>query len=187
MTIAVLDACVLYPPSLRDLLLWLAALRVYEPRWTEDIHTEWIRNVLADNPDIIPAQLERTRLLMDQVTPYCLVTGYEKRIPSLSLPDESDRHVLATAIEASAALIVTFNLADFPAATLQTYGIQPVHPDDFLCALFDDEPELFLRGLQAHRTSLRRPPKTAEEYLATLRANGLKSLAMRIEAYTAAI
>jgi len=187
MTIAVLDACVLYPPSLRDLLLWLAAVRVYEPRWTEDIHAEWIRNVLADNPELTSGQLERTRRLMDQVTSHCLISGYEGRIASLSLPDEADRHVLAAAIEAGSALIVTFHLADFPAATLQTYGIQPVHPDDFLCALFEDEPELFLRGLRAHRASLRRPSKTAEEYLATLIANGLNWLAAHVEAHTAAI
>ena len=40
MIVAVLDACVLYPPSLRDLLLWLTSVRVYSPRWTEQIHDE---------------------------------------------------------------------------------------------------------------------------------------------------
>ena len=46
---AVLDACVLYPPSLRDLLMWLATTGVYKPRLTEQIHAEWIHSVLADS------------------------------------------------------------------------------------------------------------------------------------------
>ncbi len=113
-TVAVLDACVLYPPSLRDLLMWLAASRVYAPRWTEEIHVEWIRNVLANNLDVTPAQLDRTRRLMNQVAPHCAISGYETHIPTLRLPDANDCHVLAAAIKANATAIVTFNLPDFP-------------------------------------------------------------------------
>ena len=181
-TIAVLDACVLYPPSLRDLLMWLAAIEAYQPRMTEDIHTEWIRNVLADKQKVTPAQLDRTRRLMNQVAPDCLVSGYEALIPTLSLPDAGDRHVLAAAIKADAAVIVTFNLSDFPAAILRTFGIEPLHPDVFLSALFDEEPALFLQAIQTHRTSLKNPPKTVADYLQTLRVIGLKGLASLVEA-----
>ena len=180
-TIAVLDACVLYPPSLRDLLMWLAAVGAYAPRMTEDIHAEWIRNVLADKQEVTPAQLERTCRLMNQVSPHCLVSGYEALIPTLTLPDANDRHVLAAAIAAGAAVIVTFNLSDFPAATLEADGIEPLHPDVFLCALFDDEPGLFLQAVRTHRASLHNPPKNPSEYRQTLRANGLKELARRLE------
>lgn len=158
-TAAVLDACILYPPSLRDLLMWLAADRVYAPRWTEQIHDEWIRNVLAGNPDVTPAQLERTRRLMNQVAPHCLVSNYEALILTLSLPDSNDRHVLAAAMKANAPLIVTFNLSDFPRATLQAYGVQAVHPDDFLTGLFDENEALFLQAVQTHRASLHHPPQ----------------------------
>ena len=185
--IAVLDACILYPPSLRDLLMWLASARVYAPRLTDEIHAEWIRNVLADNPEVTLAQLDRTRRLMNQVTPECLVSGYETYIPSVSLPDMNDRHVLAAAIEANATVIVTFNLTDFPVATLETYGIEPLHPDVFLSVLFDDSPELFLRVVQLHRASLKNPPKIAADYIETLRTNGLKGLALRVAAKAAAI
>ena len=181
-TVAVLDACILYPPSLRDLLMWLAATRVYAPRWTDEIHAEWIRNVLANHPDVTPAQLERTRRLMNQVAPNCLVSGYEARIPALSLPDANDRHVLAAAIQAHAPLIVTFNLSDFPQAVLRTYGVRAVHPDRFLSGLFDDNSALFLQAAQTHRASLHHPPKDAAGYVQTLRTNRLKELAIRLEA-----
>lgn len=180
--LAVLDACILYPPSLRDLLMRLAIAGAYAPRWTEEIHAEWIHNVLADNPEVTPAQLERTRRLMDQTISDAVVSGYEARIPALSLPDANDRHVLAAAIEAQAPLIVTFNLSDFPNAVLGKYGVQAVHPDDFLSGLFDDDAALFLRAVQAHRASLHHPPKDAAGYVQTLRTNRLKELAMRLEA-----
>ena len=148
MIVSVLDSCVLYPPSLRDLFMWLAAAIVYQPRWTQDIHAEWMRNVLQDNPDVTAVQLERTRRLMDRVSDESLVTGYEKHIPTLTLPDPDDRHVLAAAIETKASVIVTFNLSDFTAAVLRRYGIRAMHPDKYLTALFDDAPELFLMGVK---------------------------------------
>ena len=185
--VAVLDACVLYPPSLRDLLMRIAVAGAYKPRWTEEIHAEWIRPVLSDNPEVPPAHLDRTRRLMDQAVVNGLVSGYGARIPALSLPDENDRHVLAAAIEVRAAVIVTFNLSDFPAAALGAHGIEPLHPDTFLSALFEDDPGLFLRAVRTHRASLRNPPKTAADYVQTLRATGLKGLASRVEAHSAAI
>jgi predicted nucleic acid-binding protein len=185
--IAVLDACVLYPPSLRDLLMWLAVTQTYEPRWSEEIHAEWIRNVLADRPEVTTAQLERTRRLMDRINPKSLVSGYEVRTPKLSLPDPDDRHVLAVAIEAGAAVIVTFNLSDFPRRALAEYGVRPLSPDAFLDILFDQQTVRFLRGIQKHRASLKSPSKTAEEYLTTLKNQRLNKVASRLEAHREAI
>ena len=185
--VAVLDACILYPPSLRDLLMRVAVVGAYEARWTEEIHTEWTRNVLADRPDVTPVQLNRTCRMMNQSVPHGLVSGYQALVPTLSLPDANDRHVLAAAIQAGATAIVTFNLSDFPAATLAAYGIEPLHPDVFLSALFDGGTALFLQAVQMHRASLHNPPKTAGEYLQTLRATGLRRLASRVEIHSAAI
>jgi hypothetical protein len=44
---AVFDACVLYPFPLRNLLMELALTDLFRARWSDDIHAEWIRNVLA--------------------------------------------------------------------------------------------------------------------------------------------
>jgi hypothetical protein len=48
--VAVLGACVLYPPSLRDLFMRLATELVYQPRWTEQIHIEWMHRRSLRNP-----------------------------------------------------------------------------------------------------------------------------------------
>jgi predicted nucleic acid-binding protein len=185
MTVAVLDACVLYPAALRDVLLWLAAESVYHPRWTDAIHEEWMRAVLADRPDLTREQLERTRSLMNQVDPESLVEGYEEFVSSLALPDQDDRHVLAAAIAAKASVIVTFNLSDFPKAVLAPFRVRALHPDAFLISLLDQEPVACLEGLRKHWASLRRPPKTRDEYLEALRHTGLCALARRLEEHDA--
>jgi hypothetical protein len=62
-----LDACVLYPAPLRDLLIELASKGMFRGRWTEKIHDEWIRSLLKNRPDLTRDQLERTRKLMNEV------------------------------------------------------------------------------------------------------------------------
>ncbi len=44
--IVILDACVLYPAPVRDLLLSLADEELYCPGWSHEIQEEWIRNLL---------------------------------------------------------------------------------------------------------------------------------------------
>jgi predicted nucleic acid-binding protein len=112
---ALLDANVLYPAPVRDILIQLAVTDIFHAKWTADIHEEWIRSLLRDQPQRDRAVLERTRDLMDKAVDDCLVTGYRALIPSLDLPDPDDRHVLAAAIAGRCDVIVTQNLRDFPA------------------------------------------------------------------------
>jgi hypothetical protein len=180
---AIYDACVLYPAPLRDLLMWLATEDLYVARWTDRIHDEWIRNVLADRPDLKPEQLERTRALMNAAVPDALVTGYEDLIAGLALPDPDDRHVLAAAIRAKADAIVTFNLADFPAASLEPYGVEAIHPDDFLICQFDLNPPAVCRAVRKQRASLRNPPQSVEQVLDTFARQRLPQTVERLRRY----
>lgn len=163
--IVLYDSCVLYPAPLRDLLMHLALTDLFRAKWTNDIHDEWMRNVLANRPDLSSEQLNRTRDLMNKNVRDCLVTEYEKIINTLSLPDPNDRHVLAAAIRANAAVIVTYNLKDFPIKTTAEFEIEPQHPDDFISYLLDFEPEKICRAIQRHRLSLKNPPLDREDYL----------------------
>jgi hypothetical protein len=181
--IAVLDACVLYPPSLRDFLMWLAVGSVYEPRLTDAIHDEWTRNLLAHQPHLSRERLARTRALMNALTPQTVVRDYEHHIPTLSLPDPEDRHVLAAAIQAGASVIVTFNLRDFPASALSPYGIVAQSPDDFVSGLMaqDGLREQIIAMAQRNQQNLKNPPKTIVEYLDTLRQNQMPRTAAQLE------
>ena len=169
----VYDACVLYPPPLRDFLMQMALTDLFRAKWTDAIHDEWMHNRQAARPDIKPEELQRTRQLMDSGVRDALVTGYKFLIPTLSLPDENDRHVLAAAIHSQASVIVTFNLKDFPEESLAQYHIKVTHPDDFIADLFDIDAAKVLHAAATHRHRLTNPKKTVEEYLDTLLKQGL--------------
>ena len=65
-TIAVIfDSCVLYPAPLRDLLMRLALTDLFRAKWTNEIHEEWIRNLLKNRTDLKKEQLERIREMMN--------------------------------------------------------------------------------------------------------------------------
>ena len=130
------DACVLFSASLRDLLMHLAIDGLIRPRWTNEIHNEWVEAVLKSRTDLSRQKLHRTRDLMNSHVVDALITGYESLIPTLSLPDPDDRHVLAAAIHAGATDLLTFNLSDFPPDILARHGVDVWHPDDFLLRLF---------------------------------------------------
>ena len=104
--VALLDANILYPAPLRDLLLQLAVTDLYKAKWTADIHREWIESLLRNEPHRERAALERTRDLMDRGTRDALITSYEPLISALTLPDPNDRHVLAAAIVGRCDVIV---------------------------------------------------------------------------------
>jgi hypothetical protein len=181
--IALYDANVLYPAPLRDLLIRLAQAGLVRARWTETIHDEWLRNVLKDNPQLSPQRLARTRTLMNDAVRDCLVTDYQDLIDSLTLPDPDDRHVLAAGIRAGADVIVTYNLADFPAETLARFDIEAHHPDEFLISLLDAAPGAACAAVKRQRESLRNPPKTAEKLLTTLESQGLPQAVARLRQF----
>lgn len=164
---ALFDACVLYPAPLRDLLMRLATTDIFRARWSNSIHDEWTRSVLAQRPELA-AQLVRTRKLMDAHVMDALVTGYAPLIATLDLPDSNDRHVLAAAIVGRADLIVTKNLRDFPADRLAPFGIAAQHPDVFVRNLLGLHEAATLAAVARHRASLRYPPQSVDQYLATL-------------------
>ena len=176
----VYDACVLYPAPLRDLLMHLALTDLYRAKWSDAIHDEWMSSVLKDRPDLTIEQLRRTRDLMNAHVRDCLVTGYETLIPTLTLPDPNDRHVLAAAVHCRASAIMTFNLQDFPAATLASYGIEAVHPDEFLSFQLELAPHIVCAAAKRHRTSLKNPPKSIDEFLNTLEAQGLNRMVAKL-------
>jgi len=178
--VAVLDACVLYSAPVRDVLLRCACEGLFSARWTNRIHEEWIGALLVQRPDLNRRQLERTRLMMDAHATECLIEGYSHREREIHLPDPEDRHVVAAAIHAAAHLIITYNLADFPARILATHGVLAMHPDAFLSALFDTDRNATLSAVRMQRASLKQPPMTAESLLEAFLRLGLPNFTKRL-------
>ena len=174
-TVAFLDASVLYPAPLRDLLLELAVSDFYRAKWSDAVHDEWMRALLRRRPDIPATRLKRTRQLMDAHVRDALVSGFEELVPSISLPDPDDRHVVAAAIHGEADVILTANLKDFPISALAPHALEAEHPDDFLACLCRESPGRFLESLECVRTRLRNPPVSRDDHLGMLRRVGLNS------------
>jgi hypothetical protein len=180
--VAVYDACVLYPNSLRDLLIRIAVKGLLQARWTDQILDECFRNIIKQRPELDPRKLERTRTLMNEAVPDCLVRGYEALIDSLTLPDPDDRHVLAAAIVCGAQMIVTFNLKDFPASALEPFNIEAQHPDDFIVNQIYLQPGAVIGTINQQAAALRDPPYTANDVIDSLERAGLIQSATMLRA-----
>ncbi|SRR6266566_3705205 len=130
--IVVYDANVLYPNTLRDLLIRISQAGLVQAKWTNEILDEMLRALTRNRPDIPSDKLDRLRQLMNGAIRDCLVSGYEPLVEGLKLPDPADRHVLAAAIKAGAQVTVTANLKHFPATDLREWGVEAKSPDDFV-------------------------------------------------------
>lgn len=161
---AVLDACVLVPITLADALLRVAEKGLYRPLWSDRILTEAQDTIEEIHPGIdVAKRFTSMREAFDDA----LVTGWEELQPGIHLPDEDDRHVVATAVRGGADAIVTANLADFPAAALGPLGLEAVHPDEFLLDQADLSPPTVIQVIREQAAHTSRPPLTAQD-LATL-------------------
>lgn len=170
----VLDACVLYPAPIRDILLSLASEGLFKAKWSDIIQEEWLRNLLKNRTDLKKVQLNKTIKAMNLAFPDANVDGFEDLIPSIKIPDKNDRHVVACAIRCNADLIVTFNVKDFPKKELSKYDLEIQKPDELISNLFDINPMLACKAFNKMLKRLKNPKKIKDEVLATLENCGLK-------------
>lgn len=161
-----LDACVLLPYQLADLLLRLADAEMNEPLWSEDILTEVERN-LVEKSGVTPEKAARRIGRMQSAFPNASVESYQGLIPAMTTHPK-DRHVAAAAVGGGAALIVTANVRDFPPESLSQYDIEAVHPDDFLQDQLDLSREVTTACLVGQRRAYTRPSFTFREFYFSL-------------------
>lgn len=171
--VVVLDACVLYPVPVRDILLSLAAEGLIKVKWSETIQDEWIRNLLKNRVDLVREQLARTVDAMNSAFPDANVIGFEKYIPTLNLPDKDDRHVVACALHCNASILVTYNLKDFPDSVLSDYEIEVQSPDELIMNIIEAHPQSVCKALDKMVKRLKNPPKTKSDVLKALQNCGL--------------
>ena len=170
----VLDTCVLYPAHLRDTLLRQAERGLYRALWSEDILEELQRNLVEDG--INAGSVERLIDEMQRAFPDADVSGYRSLIAGLSC-DPKDRHVLAAAVRSDAAAIVTFNINDFPAASVEPFEIEVIDPDTFLLDQLDLAPMPAVDELRQQAAANSRDPKTLPGLLDALARAGAPSFA----------
>lgn len=175
---ALLDACVLYPTLMREILLAVARTGAFEPLWSHRIVEEWRRAALRTHPEQAAALSGEIALLQDR-WPRAQVSVADGAEEGLSLPDENDRHVLAAAIAGQADVIVTLNLRDFPGRTLARYGLRAEHPDPFLLECLREAPETVATAVDSALAPARRFAK-GDSDRALLKRSHLPRLAKAI-------
>ena len=135
-----IDACVLYPTVMREMVLGIAGQGLFEPRWSPRILEEWARATIKLGPE-------------QEVFARGEIAALEARFPKASvrhdagiearfwLPDPADVHVLAAAVAGSCDMILTLNAKDFPRNIIEEEGLTRRDPDGFLRDLNDAAPD----------------------------------------------
>jgi hypothetical protein len=145
---AVLDACVLVPMALCDLLLRLAEEpALYRPLWSERILTEMTK-ALKTKLHRSSEEVAWRRQQMKEAFPDAMVTVPSALLKAVEcIPDKNNRHFLAAAIVAHASTIITQNSRHFPKECCEKYGVVCQKPDDFLIDQYHLRPQLVLDKL----------------------------------------
>lgn len=157
----VLDACVLVPYPLFDLLLRTAEEGLYRPLWSAEILEE-VHRTNVNKLGLTEAAATKRIAAMQRAFPDAEVSGHMALVPALQ-NDPKDRHVLAAAVASDAAAVITANLKDFPAEALSPHGVEAIHPDAFLLDLLDLNEVAVRRAVYAMFAANANPPKSVED------------------------
>jgi hypothetical protein len=173
--LAVLDAPVLARGILTLFLLNLADAGAFDPVWSDQIHTDWARELQRLRPDIPMERLRHRRVEMDRAFPIANVIAsrdaQDEVLAHCTTPAErKSAHVLATALSARAAVIVTdtsFCLTEVMSKLWHDTAV--LLPDAWCMELLDRHEAAVIEGGRAHRASLTRGNGSADAWLALLR------------------
>lgn len=135
-----LDACVLYPTVMREVLIGCGAAGLYQPCWSPRILEEWARATQKLGPEAEVLARGEIAALTARF-PRASVAPDDGLLRRLWLPDADDIHVLAAAIAGHCDAILTMNAKDFPGNLLAEEGLFRADPDGFLLRLHDEAPD----------------------------------------------
>jgi predicted nucleic acid-binding protein len=174
---AVLDACVLVPISLADILLRVAEKQLFRPVWSQRILEETRAAIEIVHPDIDMALIDRRIWHMNETFPGALMGSLDTIEAGLALPDPNDNHVLAAALRGHCQAIVTANLDDFPADYLDGMDIEAISPDDFLLNQLDLVTRAVLDSVWEQAQATMNPSLDIEEMLVSIARAGAPNFA----------
>jgi predicted nucleic acid-binding protein len=172
------DACSLFSPLTRNLLLSLAEGEFFRLRWSAEILGEVERAIARSyaKKGVVDGaeRAARARGVMERAFEEATVTGYEGLLSSIGkLPDVNDAHVIAAAVKTRASVIVTENLKHFPKPILKPLDLEAKRADEFIADTIDLDTGRAIPVIRRMRQRFKRPEKTAEALLLDMEASGL--------------
>jgi len=173
--LAVLDAPVLARGMLTLFLLNLADAGAFDPVWSDQIHTDWVRELQRFRPDVPIERLRHRRLVMDRAFPVANVItsrdAQEEVLAHCTTPIErKSAHVLATALSARAAVIVTdasFCLTEVMSKLWHDTAV--LLPDAWCLELLDRHEAAVLSGGRTYRANLAIGDNSVDGWLTSMR------------------
>ncbi len=172
---AILDTNVIYPITIRDLLLWFAHHDLFTPKWSQHIFDEWAD--VMRRKGVKEATIAIRLKWPNQAFPDALVANYEPLIKTVNLPDKKDCHVLAAAIKTNANVIVTNNLKDFPQEYLTRFSLSAKNADDFATDIIDLNPQKAVEAFKEMVLNRTNPDQDEYQILDYMRNNYLEKTA----------
>lgn len=175
---AVLDACVLYPIAATDALISLGSSGLFSAKWTIRVESEWMGAIEKRRPDLVGRLSIRRDAMRDAIVDWEVSAQAVAAVSlNVQLPDPDDGHVIAAAMAARADFIVSFNVADFPKRVLDTYGLEVMHPDEFIVGLGELDHPLWIDTFRSMRQRLHRPVLSTQEFVEAFARAGLPNTA----------
>lgn len=175
------DTNVLFPFSLMDLMLALSQDRIHTLIWSERLLDEWERVIVRERHRSPQAAAAIAAAIREYFPENRIDEAeYKHLLTDLEGPDPDDLHHAAAAAAGRATTLITWNLSDFPAATLGPLGITATDPDTYLCSLLERDPIEVTATLNRIAAEKRRPPMTTSDLLAALSRAGVPVFATRV-------
>lgn len=191
-TLVILDACVLLPSRLSDVLFDLMHAGLYFVYWTGDVEAEFLRNWPQVHPDASKSGAKRLKAFQRATSNGHLITGYDDKVFMSRVParvHKNDRHLIAAAMvmvngldeeddpALHKVLIVSDNIRHLAVADTRKIGIEVIKPGAFLDRLYGAAPQKTRQTVAKSLNDLKKPPYSKEELLAALRLHGARALA----------
>ena len=197
-TLVVLDACVLLPSRLSDVLFDLMLAGLYFSYWTSDIETEFLRNWPLVHPNAPKSGAGRLRAFQQATNNAHLIEGYGgttfmSQVPARVHPN--DRHLVAAALVLANGLdeeeeparhrivIVSDNTRHLAVTETRKLGIDVLTAGAFLDKLFAADMNRTGQAIAKALEDLKNPPYSKQEMLAALRLHKAKATAIGLANY----
>ncbi|MFE0700068.1 PIN domain-containing protein [Streptomyces sp. NPDC058872] len=172
------DTNVLFPFSVMDVMLALTEDSVHEIVWSERLLAEWERVIVREGRRSVESAAAVTqavrRFFADCEIP---AEAYGHLVEEMPGDDPDDRYHAAAAMAAGADVLITWNLADFPASELAERGVRVIDPDSYLCELYSELPHEVAETVVRLAEEKRNPPVTIDDAVARLAKAGLPRFA----------
>ena len=191
-TLVILDACVLLPSRLSDVLFDLMLDGLYYAYWTGDVEAEFLRNWPVVHPDAPKSGPKRLKAFQRATRSAHLITGHDDADLMTRVPSRvhaNDRHLISAALvlmnglneednpQLHKVMVLSDNVKHLAVADTRKLGIEVVKAGKFLDDLFEADPQRVRRAIQKSLRDLKNPPYSIEEMQSALRLHGARATA----------